>query len=152
MDSSHKAPKETPEETPATPVVAPTPLAHPVTPHHAAAQTAAPVATGSKALAITALVLAIVSVVIGIIWFVAAPIAIVAIVLSIIALAKHASGKGQSIAALVVGGVSLIFLVPFWALISLVALAGIQQAAEEYRVDAEYQSEVETKSQSELFN
>ena len=127
MDSNHPAQPPAPETTP-------TPT------------------TGSKALAITALVLAIVSVVIGLIWFVAAPLAIVAIILAIVALVKHANGKGRSIAALVIGGVSLIFLVPFWALISLVALSGIQQAAEEYRVDAEYQSEQQVEDNSELFN
>lgn len=141
MESNHPTPSPTPETTP-TPVA----VAHP-------APTVAPsTATGSKALAITALVLAIVSVVIGLAWFIAAPLAIVAIILSIVALAKHANGKGQSIAALIVSGISLIFFVPFWALFSLGLLIGIQQAAEEYRVDAEYQSEQQTEGNSELFN
>ncbi len=111
----------------------------------------APVA-GSKALAITSLVLAIVSVVIGLIWFVAAPVAIVALVLGIVALVKRANGKGRSIAAVIIAGISLVIFVPFWALVSLVALSGIQQAADEYRVDAEYQTEQQSEGTSELFN
>ena len=137
-------------QTPPTP--APEPQAQPaVAPAVAAAPTPA---KKSTALAITALILAITSVVIGLLWFVAAPIAIVAIILSIIALAKHHGGKGRSIAALIIGGVSLLFFVPFWAVISLVALRGIQESAEQYRVDAEYRQELESESdyQTQLFN
>jgi ABC-type polysaccharide/polyol phosphate export permease len=92
---------------------------------------AAPVLTGSKALGITALVLSLASVVFGIVWFIAAPLAVTAVILAIVALVKKRNGKGLSIAATIIGGVSLLILIPFWFLMSVVALQGLQDYSQE---------------------
>lgn len=143
-DKSTRPPAHEPTPLQPTPITPSTPVAHPD-------PTGVP-ASKSKGLAITALVLAIVSVVIGLLWFIAAPIAIVAIILAIVSLAKQAGGKGRSITAIVIGGISLTVFVPFWALVSLILLSGIQQASQEYQIETEQQSETQPENTSELFN
>jgi hypothetical protein len=92
---------------------------------------ATPALTGSKALGITALVLSLASVLFGIVWFVATPLATTAVILAIVALVKKRNGKGLSIAATIIGGVSLLILIPFWFLMSVVALQGLQDYSQE---------------------
>ncbi len=137
-----------PEQTPPQPVETPvTPVQSPVTPDAPAQQPVQAPAqpspapadqprSGSKALAIWALVLSIVSVITLVFFFIAGPLALAALVMGIIVLVKHKPGKGLGIAAIVVSAISLI-LIPFVIAITLVAYNGIQQKA------------LETKQQSE---
>lgn len=143
------APVETPAPTPAPEQSAPV-YGAPVAPVEAvvaaAPVVAAPIAavSGKKGLAIAALALSIVSVLLGVVWFIAAPLALTAIILAIVSLVKKHGGKGMSIAGLIVGGVSLLIFVPFWAFVSLVGLAGLQDAADD--------AVIESQSSSELYN
>jgi len=81
-------------------------------------------ATTNK-LALWALILGIVSAVLAIVVVISIPAAIAAIVLGIISLVKHHTGKGQSIAGVIIGGVSLFVLIPISAIIGLAVLSVI---------------------------
>lgn len=78
-----------------------------------------------------ALGLAIASVVTSLFVIIAAPIALTGVILAIVALSTRRPGKGLSIAALIVGGISLVIIIPFMFLVSLVAYNGIQERANE---------------------
>lgn len=97
----------------------------------AAPQQPAPQTT-SKGFAIAALVLSILSIVLSIFWPLAALLAMAALVFAIISLVKKFGGKGMSIASLVMGGVSLFILVPFWIIISIVMYGGFLNYAQTY--------------------
>ncbi len=124
------------------------PVHHGAHPHNSPHAPAAPV---SKGLAITALVLSITSVVIGLAWFVAAPLAIAAIVLAIVALVKKKAGTGMSIASLIVGGVSLFILVPFWVIVTVLAFNDLQFYMENQGGSSEYRTNSETYDDTPLF-
>jgi hypothetical protein len=93
----------------------------------AAAQTpATPTATGSKGLAIAAMVVGICSIVFGWVPFLGLILGIVAIVLGIIAL-KRKIGKGMSIAGIVTGALATIWniIVSFAIIATILGIAAI---------------------------
>lgn len=124
----------TPETTPTPqvtePVVAVTPavVTTPVQP--------TPQAPAKKGLAIASLILAIASVVLSLLWPLAIILALTALTLGIIALVKRRGGKGLSLAGVIIGGVSLVFIIPIAMLISLAALAGITERANQIQDDS----------------
>lgn len=89
-----------------------------------------------SSLPIWALVLSIIGLVTAAIVFVSIPLTIVALILGIIALKKQAGSKGMSIAGLVISAVTLIFIVPFMLLVTLVAFNGITERANQTTIQA----------------
>ncbi len=161
--------QELPDSSPATPALtpesqvvtnAPEAVAAPATApfeQPAAAPQAVPIAapaqaaitadnSAKKGLGLWALILGILSVVLGLLWPVAAILAIVAIILGIVGLVKHHGAKGKLTAGLIIGGVSLVVLIPIWFFVSMVALAGLQEAARsvETQSGSSLQSEVQS--------
>jgi len=129
MDSQSTNPTPSSEQPvapqPATTTYEPTPaVAQPV------AAAVAPVQAGSKALSIWALILAILAFISGPLFFISGPLALVAVILAIVVLAKHKPGKGQSIAAVIIGGVALL-AVPFWGLVTLTAYNNLTERAKD---------------------
>lgn len=139
MDPQYNPQPQQPQTQPTTASEAQTPATPQANPVFATPVVSATpyVANQKKGLAITALVLAILSVVFGIAWFIAAPLALVAIILAIVSLAKKRGGKGLSIAGLVIGSISLFILVPIWLTVSLVALEGLQDKANNLQTQSE---------------
>tara|TARA_B100000678_G_scaffold83187_1_gene69134 strand:+ start:241 stop:801 length:561 start_codon:yes stop_codon:yes gene_type:complete len=95
---------------------------------------------GSRAMAGWALGLAIASVVTSLLVIIATPIALTGVILAIVALSTRRPGKGLSIAALIIGGISLVIIIPFMFLASLVAYNGIQERANESYQESLFQS------------
>lgn len=121
-------------------------------PSPAVSQAPQPV-TGSKALAIWALVIAIIATVIGIFWFVAIPLALVGLILAIVVLVKKKAGKRIGIAALIVASLALL-AAPLWILMSLAIYNGVTERANEL-VQQTQQAEAKAdtnKLESDCFN